>query len=33
MVPLPEHEYFKTSFGGLIEDLAMELGLDYENFG
>lgn len=33
MVPLPEHEYFKTSFGGLIEDLAMELELDYENFG
>ncbi len=33
MVPSPEHEYFKTSFGGLIEDLATELGLDYENFG
>ena len=33
MVPTPEHEYFKTNIGSLIEDLADELEQDYENFG
>jgi len=33
MVPLPEHEYFKSSIGDLIQDLAEELGIEYECFG
>lgn len=33
MVPLPEHEYFKTSISNLIQDLAEELGIEYECFG
>ncbi|MBV8883169.1 MAG: Uma2 family endonuclease [Chroococcidiopsidaceae cyanobacterium CP_BM_RX_35] len=33
MVPLPEHEYFKSSIGNLIQDLAEELGIEYECFG
>lgn len=33
MVPLPEHEYFTSSIGNLIQDLAEELGIEYECFG
>ena len=33
MVPTPEHEYFKSSIGYLIADLAEERALDYECFG
>jgi Uma2 family endonuclease len=33
MVPLPEHEYFKSSIGDLVKDLADELGIEYECFG
>jgi len=33
MVPLPEHEYFKSSVGDLIKDLADELEIEYECFG
>ncbi len=33
MTPLPEHEYFKSSIGDLVKDLADELGFEYECFG
>ena len=33
MVPLPEHEYFKSSLGDLVKDIADELDLDYECYG
>lgn len=33
MVPLPEHEYFKSAIAYLIADLAEELGIEYECFG
>lgn len=33
MVPLPEHEYFKSALGDLIKALAKELGIEYECFG
>ncbi len=33
IMPLPEHEYFRSAIGDLIKDLADELGLDYECLG
>ncbi|MGD1851284.1 MAG: Uma2 family endonuclease [Cyanophyceae cyanobacterium] len=33
MVPLPEHEYFKSSLGDIIKDIVEELDLDYECYG
>ncbi len=33
MVPLPEHEYFKSAIADLIAQLAEELGIEYERLG
>jgi len=33
MTPLPEHEYYKEVIGIAVQDIAEELGLDYESLG
>ncbi|MEM6503173.1 MAG: Uma2 family endonuclease [Cyanobacteria bacterium P01_C01_bin.89] len=33
MVPLPEHEYFKSSLSDLVKDIADELDMDYACYG
>lgn len=33
IMPLPEHEYFKEIISLLVQDLADELGLNYESLG
>lgn len=33
MTPLPEHEYYKEVIGIAVQDIALELELDYESLG
>lgn len=33
MTPLPEHEYFKETFGDAVKEIAETLEIDYESYG